>query len=106
MAWRRFEAFPPSERGTVVEALKPERRELMLGDPDRLTRARRTLGSMSDFMKHVKQPIARRANLEDDCTGHFFEQRFYSGAPLTGEALVAAVAYVYLNPVGARPRRP
>ena len=52
-------------------------------------------------MKHLKQPIARRANLEDDCTGHFFEQRFYSGALLTEEALVAAMAYVDLNPVRA-----
>ena len=102
VAWRWFEAFPPSQRGAVVEELKPERRELMLGDPKRLARARRTLGSMSDFMKHLKQPIARRANLEDDRTGHFFEQRFYSGALLTGEALVAAMAYVDLNPVRAK----
>ena len=79
-----------------------ERRELMLGDPVRLARARRTLGSMSDFMKHLKQPIARRANLEDDCTGHFFDQRFYSGALLTEAALVAAMAYVDLNPVRAK----
>ena len=101
VAWRWLEAFPPSRRGAVVEELKPERREIMLGDPKRLARARRTLGSMSDFMKHLKQPIARRANLEDDRTGHFFEQRFYSGALLTGEALVAAMAYVDLNPVRA-----
>ena len=52
-------------------------------------------------MKHLKQPIARRANLEDDRTGHFFEQRFYSGALLTEEALIAAMAYVDLNPVRA-----
>ena len=101
VAWRWFEAFPPSERGAVVEELKPERRELMLGDPKRVARARSTLGSMSHFMKHLKQPVARRANLEDDCTGHFFEQRFYSGALLTEEALVAAMAYVDLNPVRA-----
>ena len=53
-------------------------------------------------MKHLKQPVARRANLEDDRTGHFFEQRFYSGALLTGEALIAAMAYVDLNPVRAQ----
>ena len=52
-------------------------------------------------MKHLKQPVARRANLEDDCRGHFFEQRFYSGALLSEEALVAAMAYVDLNPVRA-----
>ena len=102
VARRWVEAFPPTEHGEVVEALKPERRELILDDPGRVARARCTLGSMSHFMKHLKQPIARRANLEDDCTGHFFEQRFYSGALLTGEALIAAMAYVDLNPVRAQ----
>ena len=82
VARRWVEAFPPTERGEVVEALKPERRELILDNADRVACARRTLGSMSHFMKHLKQPIARRANLEDDRTGHFFEQRFYSGALL------------------------
>ena len=101
VARRWVEAFPPTVRGEVAEALKPERRELILDDPDRLARARGTLGSMSHFMKHLKQPVARRANLEDDCTGHFFEQRFYSGALLTEEALIAAMAYVDLNPVRA-----
>ena len=101
VARRWVEAFPPTVRGEVVEALKPERRELILDDPDRVARARGTLGSMSHFMKHLKQPVARRANLEDDCTGHFFEQRFYSGALLTEEALIAAMAYVDLNPVRA-----
>lgn len=53
-------------------------------------------------MKHLKQPIARRANEEDDCKGHFFEQRFYSGALLNEEAVLAAMAYVDLNPVRAK----
>ena len=52
-------------------------------------------------MKHLKQPIARRANVEDDCEGHFFEQRFYSGALLSEAALLAAMVYVDLNPVRA-----
>ena len=102
VARRWVEAFPPTERGVVVEALKPERRELILDNADRVACARRTLGSMSHFMKHLKQPIARRANLEDDRTGHFFEQRFYSGALLTEEALIAAMAYIDLNPVRAK----
>lgn len=53
-------------------------------------------------MKHLKQPIARRANEEDGCKGHFFEQRFYSGALLTEEAVLAAMAYVDLNPIRAK----
>ena len=101
VAMRWVDAFPPTERGEPLLERKAEARELMLGDPARLTRARLTLGSLSSFMKHLKQPVARRANLEDDCRGHFFEQRFYSGALLSEEALVAAMAYVDLNPVRA-----
>ena len=62
VAWRWFEAFPPTEHGEVVQALKPERRELMLGDPDRVAHARRTLGSMSDFMKHLRKPRPSRSS--------------------------------------------
>ena len=102
VAERWVDAFPPTERGAVVEERKFEVRELMLGDPKRLERARRTLGSLSCFMKHLKQPIARRANEEDGCKGHFFEQRFYSGALLSEEAVIAAMAYVDLNPVQAK----
>lgn len=102
VATRWVDAFPPRERGAVVEERKPEVRELMLGDLERLEKARRTLGSLSSFMKHLKQPIARRANEEDCCKGHFFEQRFYSGALLNEEAVLAAMAYVDLNPVRAK----
>ena len=102
VAARWVEAFPPTERGAVVEERKAEARELLLGDPERLARARRTLGSLSCFMQHLKQPIARRANEEDGCKGHFFEQRFYSGALLSEEAVLAAMAYVDLNPMRAK----
>ncbi len=101
VARRWVDAFPPKAHG-AASAPKATARALLLGDPDRLARARRTLGSLSDFMKHLKQPIARRANEEDGCDGHFFEQRFYSGALLGEEAILAAMAYVDLNPVRAK----
>lgn len=83
------------------EIARQVRKDALLANAQRLGHARRQLGSLSMFMKHLKQPIARRANLEDDCTGHFFEQRFYSGALLSEEAVLAAMAYVDLNPVRA-----
>ena len=101
VARRWVEAFPPKTQGEA-EAQKAQARSLLLGDPARLARARLTLGSLSDFMKHLKQPVARRANTEDGCDGHFFEQRFYSGALLGEEAILAAMAYVDLNPVRAK----
>ena len=103
-AHRWVRAFPPRRRGdgeAEAEARRAEARARLLADPQRLARARRTLGSLSAYMKHVKQPVARRANLEDGCTGHFFEQRFHSGALLGEAALLAAMAYVDLNPVRA-----
>ena len=102
VARRWVEAFPPTAKGEMLEERKAEARQLLMEDADGLERARRTLGSLSHFMKHLKQPIARRANQEDDCLGHFFEQRFYSGALLSEEALLAAMVYVDLNPIRAR----
>lgn len=87
--------------GHKDDELEPDR-DTFLGSPIRVTRARETLGSLSLFMKHLKQPIAWRANREDGCTGHFFEGRFYSGLLLSEDAVVAAMAYVDLNPVRAK----
>ena len=105
VAYRWSQAFPPRLAEQDAEALdlrKQWQQESLLESPERLAAARRCLGSLSDFMKHLKQPIAWRANREDKCTGHFFEGRFYSGALLSEEAVLAAMAYVDLNPVRAR----
>lgn len=99
VAQRWITASPPKDSAGEFDESRAEKlTQALLDDEEQLGDVRQKLGSVSVFMKLLKQPIARRANLEDDCSGHFFEQRFHSSALLDDEALIAAMAYVDLNP--------
>ena len=100
---RRWLRLFPVRREKDGSAAKPEEGEIatIVSQADVLTERRRRLSDISWWMRCTTEHIARHANREDRCTGHFWEGRYKFQLLLDEASLLACVAYVDLNPVRA-----
>ena len=98
VAQRWVRLFPVRSADADVDA---RRIQALLANPERLAVLRRRLCDLGWFMRCINEPIARRANREDQCKGRFWEGRYKAQALLDDRAVLAAMAYVDLNPIRA-----
>ncbi|TAH43627.1 MAG: transposase [Gammaproteobacteria bacterium] len=101
VAERWVRLFPAIVNGERDDAACRIKAQGIQGNPDRLATCRERLGSLGWFMKSLSEPIARRANREDACTGRFWEGRYKCQALLDEAAVLSCMSYVDLNPIRA-----
>ncbi len=104
VAQRWLQAFPRSWDWTDEDEepeIDQDRLADALSNPEVIATWRERLTNLGWCLKALKEPISRRCNKEDGCSGAFWEGRYKSIPLLDQTALISCMAYVDLNPIRA-----
>ena len=93
----------PQRKQPDGSAAEPTQAEIdrIRNDPVKLTNIRQRLSDISWWMRLLCQKIAQMANAEDGEVGKFWQSRYRAVRLLDETAVLAASAYVALNPIRA-----
>jgi len=100
-AWKYKLAWPNWEDGQWSRTPTDAEVRSVLQDAEKLARARGALGSISDFMARLKQPLATLFNAEMGTSGHFFDGRFKNRRLLSDDDALCCSFYCDLNQIRA-----
>ena len=101
VAKRWWQLFPLRKNKDKTPAVPIESELKMWMTPVRSKQLRTRLSDISWWMRALAEPIARRSNFEDKCSGRFWEGRYKCQKLADETAILACSAYVDLNPVRA-----
>lgn len=103
MVARKWLSITPKYDRKTGERLEPKPIEIkrIVDDAKRVEKLRVRLSDISWLMRYFAQNIAVRANREDGCTGHFWDQRFKAELLLDVASILRCMLYVDLNLVRA-----
>jgi len=90
-----------SKDGKTIRDVTDAEVAVEVSDSERVLVLRKRLSSVSTFMQALCEHIGRRANLQDKCTGRFWEGRFRAKDLESESALLVCGIYVDLNQIRA-----
>jgi hypothetical protein len=101
VALRWLQIFPGKQIDQQLGDPTSTEVEALANNSQRIAQIRQQLSDISWFMRALCEPIARRANREEETTGSFWEGRYKAQRILDEAGLLACCMYVDLNPIRA-----